>query len=61
MSAIGIALMVTKVSIHQHFNYNDLYHLIQMLGLWCFYRGALILHGLEQPAFAREREEASAG
>jgi hypothetical protein len=46
-SAIGVALMVAKVSFHQHFNHNDLYHVIQMLGLWCFYRGAVLLHGLE--------------
>ena len=59
VSAIGIALMVAKVSFHQHFNHNDLYHVIQMLGLWCFYRGAALLHGLE-PAFAREGNEASA-
>ena len=47
VSATGIALMVAKVSFHQHFNHNDLYHVIQMLGLWCFYRGAVLLHGLE--------------
>ncbi len=46
VSAIGIALMVAKVSFHQHFNHNDLYHVIQMVGLWCFYRGAVLLHGL---------------
>lgn len=60
VSAIGIALMVAKVSFHKHFNHNDIYHVIQMVGLWCFYRGALFLHGLE-PAFARNAEEASAG
>jgi len=59
-SAIGIALMKAKVSFHQHFNHNDLYHVIQMLGLWCFYRGAALLHGVEEPASARKAEEASA-
>ncbi len=47
VSAIGITLMVAKVSFHKHFNQNDLYHVIQMVGLLYFYRGAVLLHGLE--------------
>jgi hypothetical protein len=27
----------------RHFNHNDLYHVIQLIGLYCFYRGALLL------------------
>jgi len=27
-------------ALHRHFNHNDLYHVIQMIGLWLFYRGA---------------------
>ena len=33
-------------SLAEHFNHNDLYHVIQMVGLYCFYRGALALHEL---------------
>jgi hypothetical protein len=46
VSAIGIVLMASKVSLHPHFNQNDLYHVVQMAGLYCFYRGGLLLHGL---------------
>jgi hypothetical protein len=27
----------------RHFNHNDIYHVIQLIGLYCFYRGALLL------------------
>ena len=30
-------------SLHEHFNYNDLYHLVQMAGLLLFYTGARVL------------------
>ena len=46
VSLAGLAVLVTKLSIHEHFNKNDLYHLIQMGGLYCLYRGALRLHNL---------------
>ena len=46
VSLIGLAVLVAKLSIHEHFNKNDLYHLIQMGGLYCLYRGALRLHNL---------------
>ena len=29
--------------LHEHFNYNDLYHLVQMAGLFLFYTGARVL------------------
>ncbi len=47
VSAVGILLMVSKVSPHQHFNHNDLYHVLQMVGLYFFYKGAVLLHGLD--------------
>lgn len=46
VSAAGILLMVMDVSLHPHFNQNDLYHVVQMVGLYCFFRGAALLHGL---------------
>ncbi len=30
-------------SLHEHFNYNDMYHLVQMAGLFFFYAGARVL------------------
>ncbi len=42
----GLAVLVAKLSLHEHFNQNDLFHLIQMGGLYCLYRGAMFLHDL---------------
>jgi hypothetical protein len=46
VSLAGLAVLVLKLSPHPHFNHNDLYHVIQMGGLFCLYRGAVLLHGL---------------
>ena len=43
----GLVLLVSKASLHRHFNQNDLYHVVQMVGLYFLYRGARLLHGLE--------------
>jgi hypothetical protein len=45
MTAMVAALFQQgRVSIHRHFNHNDLYHLIQMGALYCFYRAGAFLH-----------------
>lgn len=46
LTAIGLVVLVAKVSFHEHFNHNDLYHVIQWGGLYGVYRGGRILHGL---------------
>ena len=46
ISLVGLAVLVARLSLHEHFNQNDLYHLIQMGGLYCLYRGAILLHNL---------------
>jgi hypothetical protein len=38
---------VQKVSLHQHFNHNDLYHVVQMVGLYGVYRGGRSLLDLD--------------
>jgi hypothetical protein len=43
VSFLAAAAQVSGVSLHQHFNHNDLYHVIQMGGMYLFYRGALML------------------
>lgn len=48
-SLVGLVVLVSKLSIHQHFNHNDLYHVIQLGGLYCLYRGAFLLHGVAPP------------
>jgi Family of unknown function (DUF6962) len=47
VSVAGLAILVGKLSLHENFNQNDLYHVVQMVGLYCLYRGAVLLHGLE--------------
>ena len=46
VSLAGLAVLVLKLAPQRHFNHNDVYHLIQMGGLYCLYRGAELLHGL---------------
>ena len=46
VSFIGAAVQQSGFALHEHFNQNDLYHVIQMFGLWLFYRGA---RGLDSP------------
>jgi len=48
VSLLGLLILVLKLSPHPRFNHNDLYHVIQMGGLYCLYRGALLLQGLSQ-------------
>lgn len=40
VSFIGAGVQVSGFDLHPHFNHNDLYHVIQMLGLFLFYKGA---------------------
>lgn len=47
VSLAGLAVLVLKLSPHADFNHNDLYHVIQMGGLFCLYRGAVLLRGLQ--------------
>ena len=50
----GLAVLVLKLAPHGNFNHNDLYHVIQMGGLFCLYRGAVLLHGLSGSGRRRE-------
>ncbi len=47
-TAIGLTLLVQQVSFHAHFNHNDLYHVVQMGGLYGVYRGGRRLLGLDR-------------
>ncbi len=40
----GLAIQQSGCGLHRHMNHNDLYHLVQMAGLYCLYRGAASLH-----------------
>jgi hypothetical protein len=43
VSLAGVAVQQSGWGLHQHFNHNDIYHLIQIVGLYYFYRFALHL------------------
>ena len=40
VSALAAAVQYYHVALHEHFNHNDLYHLVQAAGIVFFYRGA---------------------
>jgi hypothetical protein len=41
VSIVAAVVQQSGWSMHQHFNHNDLYHVIQAFGVWLLYRGAL--------------------
>jgi len=43
ISFFAAGVQQSGFSLHEHFNYNDIYHIIQMGGLYLFYRGAMLL------------------
>ena len=43
ISFAGAAVQRSGVVLHKHLNFNDLYHFIQMVGMYFFYRGGRIL------------------
>jgi hypothetical protein len=43
VSVLAATIQVNGVALHHDFNHNDLYHVIQMGGMYLFYRGALVL------------------
>jgi len=40
LSVAGLVVQQGHVSIHPSFNHNDLFHSVQIVALFCFYRGA---------------------
>ncbi len=43
VSFLAAVVQVNGIALHDHFNHNDLYHVIQMGGMYLFYRGARVL------------------
>ena len=43
ISALAVTIQASRVFITAYFNYNDIYHLIQMVALYCLYKGATLL------------------
>jgi len=46
VSALAAAVQASGFSLHQHFNHNDLYHVIQIAAMALFYNGARLLQDL---------------
>jgi hypothetical protein len=47
VSVLAAAVQQSRLTLHQHFNYNDLYHVIQLIALWLLYRGGRLLRTTE--------------
>jgi hypothetical protein len=43
VSLVAAIVQARKLAPHRQFNHNDLYHVIQMLALYAFYRGGMLL------------------
>ncbi len=40
LSAAGLAIQIAGISLHERFNHNDLYHCVQSVAFYFFYKGA---------------------
>jgi hypothetical protein len=51
---VGALIQRSGLALHTHFNHNDLFHVVQMLGAWLFYRSGRLLRdvGASRPARA---------
>src|SRR5688572_16899499 len=49
VSVIGALVQMSGLRLHEHFNHNDLYHVIQFVALWLLYRAGK----LTNPSTAR--------
>jgi len=43
VSFVAGLVQVRRIALHRHFNHNDLYHVIQLVALYLFYRGGALL------------------
>ena len=43
VSLVAAIVQARRLVLHRHFNHNDLYHVIQMVALYAFYRGGALL------------------
>ena len=43
ISFIGAGVQQSGIVLHEHMNYNDMAHIIQMVALWYFYQGSLVM------------------
>jgi len=43
VSFAAAGIQATGLRLHEHFNHNDFYHVVQMGAFWLFYRGGALL------------------
>ena len=43
ISFIAAGVQQSRIVLHEHMNYNDIAHFIQLVSMWYFYRGSLVL------------------
>ena len=43
VSFVAAAIQQSGIRLHEHFNHNDLYHVVQMFGVYLLYRGGKLL------------------
>jgi hypothetical protein len=49
LSVLGALVQMTRLSLAEDFNYNDLYHVIQLVALWLLYRGGRLTNPTTAP------------
>jgi hypothetical protein len=49
VSATAAAMQLNRVTLHEYFNYNDLYHVIQIAGIALFFKGGKLLRDRDIP------------
>jgi hypothetical protein len=55
VSVIGALVQMSRLSLHEHFNHNDLYHVIQLVALWLLYRGGKLMNPSTARPMSRPR------
>jgi uncharacterized protein DUF6962 len=43
VSLVAVLVQMRHIAFHRHFNHNDLYHVIEMVAVYLFFRGAALL------------------
>ena len=49
VSVLGAIVQMSQLKLHEHFNHNDLYHVIQLVALWLLYRGGKLTNPSTAP------------
>ena len=58
LTLVGLAVQQSGLILHRNLNHNDIYHLIQLGGLYFFYRGASLLKDLPSRSMTDPKREA---